>query len=254
MLAAGAGRRLRPLTDLRPKALCPVGDTTLLDRALDAVGAACGPVATNVHHGRDAVLAHLAGRPDVHVSVEEPEALGTAGALGALRGWLDGRAALVVNADTVHAEDLAAFVAGWDGERVRLLMTGPRPFGPRSGVVASIEPWSVVAGLPAEPAGLWEAVWRPPAEAADGSIDEVVAAGTVVDCGTPADYLRANLWLSGGASVVGPGAVVRGTVERCVVWPGSVVEAGEHLVDTVRAGPLTVRVAAQPLTQERKRK
>ena len=39
VLAAGAGTRLRPLTRLRPKALCPVGDRPLVDHALDRVGA-----------------------------------------------------------------------------------------------------------------------------------------------------------------------------------------------------------------------
>jgi mannose-1-phosphate guanylyltransferase/MurNAc alpha-1-phosphate uridylyltransferase len=34
--------------------------------------------------------------------------------------------------------------------------------------------------------------------------------------------------------VVGEGARVTGTVQRCVVWPGAVVAAGEHLVDAVR--------------------
>lgn len=241
MLAAGAGQRLRPLTALRPKALCPIGASTLLDRALDAVGQAVPDVAVNVHHGRDAMLEHLAARPGVHVSVEAPEALGTAGALAALRPWLDGRAALGVNADTVHDEDLVAFVDGWDGERVRVLMTGPPPFGPRSGVVASIAPWPTVERLEAVPSGLWETVWRGAVASGPDALDAVVAAGTVVDCGTPADYLRANLWLSGGATVLGEGAVVRGTVERCVVWPGSVVEEGEHLVDAIRAGSLTVR-------------
>ena len=43
-------------------------------------------LAVNVHHGRGAMLAHLARHhPGVHVSVEEPEALGTAGALGRAR-------------------------------------------------------------------------------------------------------------------------------------------------------------------------
>ena len=37
ILAAGEGRRLRPLTDRLPKALCPVGNTALLDLALERV-------------------------------------------------------------------------------------------------------------------------------------------------------------------------------------------------------------------------
>ena len=32
ILAAGEGRRLRPLTTLVPKALCPVGNVPLLDQ------------------------------------------------------------------------------------------------------------------------------------------------------------------------------------------------------------------------------
>jgi MurNAc alpha-1-phosphate uridylyltransferase len=243
VLAAGAGVRLRPLTLLRPKPLCPMGDSTLLDRALgavvDAVGAGRDRVAVNVHAGRTAMEAHLAGAA-VHVSVEEPRALGTAGALVQLRDWLGGRAALVVNADTVHAEDLAAFTAGWDGDRVRVLMTGGPTFGPGSGIVASIAPWPAVAALGPGPAGLWEVLWRDEAEA--GRLDAVEAAGTVIDCGRPRDYLRANLWLSGGRSVIGAGAVVEGTVERSVVWPGARVAAGEHLVDAVRADGLTVLV------------
>lgn len=241
VLAAGAGTRLRPLTDLRPKALCPVGDRLLVDHALVAVGPAVARTAVNVHHGRDALEEHLARtHPGVHVSVEEPEALGTAGALAHLRGWLDGAGALVANADTWHREDLAAFVAGWDGERVRILTPTPLPFGAGSGVVASILPWRVVERLEERPSGLWEVVWRAESEA--GRIDAVRAAGPVIDCGTPVDYLRANLAVSGGRSVVGEGAVVQGRIERTVVWPGSRVGPGEVLVDAIRADGWTVLV------------
>ena len=98
----------------------------------------------------------------------------------------------------------------------------------------------MVAGLDEEPSGLWEVLWRE--EVAAGRLDAVAAAGTVVDCGTPADYLRANLAVSGGRSVIGAGAKVEGTVERCVVWSGSEVAAGEHLVDAIRAEGITVLV------------
>lgn len=244
-LAAGAGTRLRPLTLLRPKPLCPVGDRSLLDWALEALGPATGEVAVNVHHGRDQIEEHLTlierdGGPPVHVSVEPERALGTAGAVGALRGWLDGRGALVVNADTWHRADLRAFVGGWDGERVRVLTPTPGPFGPGSGVVASLLPWAAAQRLRPEPAGLWEALWSIELEA--GRLEWVHERATVVDCGTPADYLRANLVWSSGASVIGAGAEVLGRVERSVVWPGARVAAGEHLVDAVRAGRRTVLV------------
>lgn len=251
-LAAGAGSRLRPLTLLRPKPLCPVGDRALLDWALDALASAVDDVAVNVHHHAEQIVEHLeqleqlesaggpASRPGVHVSHERTEALGTAGAVGRLRPWLDGRGALVVNADTWQRADLRRFVAEWDGERVRVLTPTPLPFGPRSGVVASILPWAIAAGIDAVPAGLWERVWQE--ELALGRLDAVHHDGHVVDCATPADYLRANLTWSSGAPVVGRGAVVEGALVRSVVWPGARVARGEVLVDAVRAGRRTVLV------------
>jgi hypothetical protein len=43
------------------------------------------------------------------------------------------------------------------------------------------------------------------------------------------------MWLSEGRPVIGQGAVVRGTLERSVVWPGAYVGPDEHLVDAIRA-------------------
>ena len=62
----------------------------------------------------------------------------------------------------------------------------------------------------------------------------------LIDCGNPPDYLRANLLASGGASVIGAGAVVEGRVEESVVWPGARVYAGERLVRSVRTPTCTV--------------
>jgi NDP-sugar pyrophosphorylase family protein len=233
VLAAGLGRRLQPLTRARPKALCPVGDIPLVDLALDRlapVAAAPKDVAVNVHHHRAAMEAHLDGR--VHVSVEEGEPLGTAGALGRLRGWLDGRAALVVNADAWCPGSLAGLVEGWDGERLRVLVVEEDGLGPRSAVAGALLPWSEVAKLGAEPSGLWEASWR--SALADGRLESVRHDGPFVDCGTPARYLEANLRASGGRSVVGTGAVVAGRLERSVVWPGEEVGPDEVLVDAIR--------------------
>lgn len=245
VLAAGKGERLRPLTLIRPKALCPVANIALVDLAIGhlvpLVDAGPASVAVNVHHRREQLEAHLAGR--VHVSVEdEAEALGTAGAVAHLRPWLDGRPVVVVNADTWHRIDLRGLVRSWDGERVRVMMAAPSgaPFGPRSRVVGSVLPWKEVAGLAHEPSGLWEASWRH--RLSDGNLDVVSDAGPTIDCGTPGNYLAANLAASGGASVVGPGSVVEGELVRSVVWPGGVVRRGEVLVDAIRVGEsLTVR-------------
>jgi NDP-sugar pyrophosphorylase family protein len=245
VLAAGEGRRLWPLTLERPKPLCPVADVPLLDHALARVRSVTPHVAVNVHHGRVAIEEHLAraagGPHPVHVSVEEHEALGTAGALGHLRGWIDGRATLVVNGDTWAPGPLAGIVAGWDGESVRVAVVGEDRLRPTSQVVATLLPWRVVEPLEAVPSGLYEVVWRP--LAASGSLDVIRGAGPALDCGTPARYLAANMAATGGASVVGDGSVVGGALERSVLWPGGVVDPGERLVDAVRTtGGLTVLV------------
>ena len=162
VLAAGAGSRLGPLTRIRPKALCPVGNVPLVDAAIERARRVTPAIAVNLHHGRVLLEAHLAGR--VHLSVEVDRALGTAGALGNLRAWLAGRPSLVLNADAWHDADLAGFVAGWDGERVRLLVVGGGNLGPTTSVVAALHPWSDVQRLPPEPSGLYERSWRPHAQ------------------------------------------------------------------------------------------
>ena len=59
VLAAGEGRRLRPLTTILPKALCPVGNVALLDRALDRLAGLAmstpGTVAVNAAYLADQV-------------------------------------------------------------------------------------------------------------------------------------------------------------------------------------------------------
>ena len=235
VLAAGAGVRLRPLSRLRPKVLCPVGNVPLLDLALARARSAVTDVAVNIHHGRAALEAHLDGA-GVHLSIEARQALGTAGALGQLRGWLDGRGAVVLNADAWCPGPLDGFVDGWDRERVRLLLAGESALGPRSGIAGALMPWREIERLVPEPAGLYEASWR--RAQAEGRLDVVRHDGLFVDCGTPAKYLQANLLANDGESVVGDGAIVAGTLDRCVVWDGGVVWPGEHLTCAIRPDDL----------------
>ncbi|MEJ5868990.1 sugar phosphate nucleotidyltransferase [Pseudokineococcus sp. 5B2Z-1] len=260
VLAAGAGTRLRPLTDLRPKALCPVGGRPLLEHALDrladalpgAAAAAREHLAVNAHAHADQVEAFVArgpGGPRAHLAREAPEALGTAGALGALRGWLDGRDVVLTNADAWLPAGLDGLLDGWDGERCRLLVApvdpasgdGGDPLGPPGEegpavryVGACALPWRLVRDLAPRPSGLFEVLWR--AERDAGRLELHATDQAAVDCGTPRRYLAANLAASGGRSVVGAGARVEGELVRSVVWDGAVVDAGEVLVDCVRAG------------------
>ncbi|MBW3556156.1 MAG: NTP transferase domain-containing protein [Actinobacteria bacterium] len=245
VLAAGLGTRLRPLTHLRPKALCPVGNVALVDLAIGHVRGVTGDVAVNVHAHRDQMLAHL-GAAGVHLSVEEPQPLGTAGALGRLRDWIAGRPVLVHNADVWHRADVAGhLVAGWDGRRMRLLAVPAPPgagdFGELVYAGVCLLPWAAVGNLAAEPSGLYEVLWRQADQ--EGNLDLVRYCGPWFDTGTPASYLAANLAASGGESVIAPDARVGDGAEvvRSVVWPGAEVQPGERLVEQIRApGGVTV--------------
>lgn len=266
VLAAGEGQRLRPLTEVVPKALCPVGNVPLLDLALARFAGLGlhGPdrVAVNACWLGEQVRDHVTGR--AHVSVEPgPAPLGTAGGLAYLRGWIAGRPVLVGNADAYlsvagawradPAAGVAALLDGWDGDTVRLLgvpaRAGDHHFGGYRFAGLSLLPWRWVAALPDGPSEAVGRIWRP-AEAA-GELTVVAYPGTFIDTGTPADYLAANLHAAGGGdlvapdavvtgaldgAVVGAGARVAGRVTRGVVWPGGHVAADEHLVDAVRFG------------------
>ncbi|MCA1830667.1 MAG: NTP transferase domain-containing protein [Actinobacteria bacterium] len=234
VLAAGLGTRLRPLTDLRPKALCPVDNVALLDHAIGRAKQLAGAVAVN---GLTTLEVALAAR-DVHASIEGATPLGTAGALQRLRGWIDGRDVVVVNADAFIEGDLSAVLPDDGTRRPRLAAVedARRPdFGGRWRYVGvCVLPFSVVERL--EPGGLYDQVF------ARAELDIVPCATWFTDCGTPGGYHAANMRASGGRNVVGEGARVDGRIERCVVWPGSVVEEHEQLHDAIRADGLTVRV------------
>jgi len=59
-----------------------------------------------------------------------------------------------------------------------------------------VMPWADVEPLAPVPSGLYEVSWRQALAA--GRLELVPLPGTFVDCGTPADYLDANMLASGG--------------------------------------------------------
>jgi hypothetical protein len=194
VLAAGRGRRLRPLTDHTAKPLLEVGDLPLLEHALRRISAlvTVGPqtVAVNTHWFAAQVSSYLGSR--VHVSVEAAQPLGTAGAVGALREWIAGRDVLIANSDAWYQPepDLVGFAGGWDRQRPRLLVVADdhRPdFNGRWRFAGmSLLPGGLAAALEPVPSGLFEVVWstRP--------LDLVPTRVTFIDCGTPAELERAR--------------------------------------------------------------
>lgn len=271
VLAAGAGRRLAPITDVCPKALCPIGGVPLVDLAIERVTPIVGEVAVNVHHGRAQLLAHLERRGDVHVSIEEPVALGTAGAIARLRHWIGARGVLVVNADGWTDAPIDSVVDAWDGTTMRVLVHREDRLRDDSLVVASLLGADDVARLEERPSGLFETLWR--AARDDGRLEVIRFDHEFIDCGTPADYLRANLTaartspaalhgslvaedavIEPGAtvvrSVVGSGAVVAGAVEESVIWAGQSVASDESLRRSIRTGE-SMTVVVDPSTPRR---
>jgi MurNAc alpha-1-phosphate uridylyltransferase len=84
ILAAGMGKRMRPLTASQPKPLVRVAGKPLIDHALDRLeDAGVAKAVVNVHYLADALEAHIVGRaaPAVTISDEREELLETGGGM-----------------------------------------------------------------------------------------------------------------------------------------------------------------------------
>ncbi len=113
ILAAGYGTRLRPLTHVRPKALCPVWGRPLLDRWIQqAAREGFRQVLVNAHHMPEKMLAHLQSQTwpiPVRVLVEK-EILGTGGGIRNALTFVKDEPLVVVNADVASRVSLRSLV------------------------------------------------------------------------------------------------------------------------------------------------
>ena len=130
VLAAGLGKRMRPVTDTRPKPLVAVAGKALLDHALDRVAeAGIASAIVNVHYLADQSEDHLGrrrGGPEIRISDERAALLETGGGVKKALGLLGAEPFVVLNSDSFWLEgpepNLARLIGAWDPEVMDILL------------------------------------------------------------------------------------------------------------------------------------
>lgn len=104
LLAAGYGKRMRPLTETMPKPMVRVAGQPLVDHVLDkAAEAGIARCVVNVHYLADMLEAHLRGRdePQIIISDEREALLETGGGVRKALAQLGKEPFYVLNSDSV---------------------------------------------------------------------------------------------------------------------------------------------------------
>ena len=130
VLAAGLGRRMRPITTTTPKPLVEVAGKALIDYSLDRLEeAGIERVVVNVHYLADLVEVHLARRrspQEILISDERERLLETGGGIKKALPLLGRRPFLTLNSDSLWIEgpqpNLVRFLKAWDPARMDVLM------------------------------------------------------------------------------------------------------------------------------------
>ena len=261
ILAAGLGTRLRPLTDLCPKPLVPVGDRSVLASAVERLrSAGVERLVVNAHHLPSA-LREASAELGVELSAEA-DLLGTAGGVAHARGSLGEAAVVVWNGDVVADIDVRGLLSEHQRQTPEATLVVMARSG-RDGNVGLSEDGRVVrlrdeavanevrsvdfagvhvlgsglrAGLPAR--GCLVGDVYIPALKQGAVLRTVEHRGWWHDIGSVASYLEANLsWLRArpSRSWIGAGARVGGGVllDEAVVGPGASVKGEGPLVRCV---------------------
>ena len=130
IMAAGLGKRMRPLTATRPKPLIEVKGKALLDHVLEKLReAGVRKIVVNVHYLADALEAHLMSRDhglEVVISDERDLLMETGGGLVRAAPLIDCDPFLALNSDNLWidgpADTLRLLASQWDDSRMDALL------------------------------------------------------------------------------------------------------------------------------------
>ncbi|MDB5700933.1 MAG: nucleotidyl transferase [Sphingomonadales bacterium] len=130
VMAAGLGKRMRPLTASRPKPLVQVGGKALIDHALDRLAASgITRVVVNAHYLAGSLEAHLARHShglEIAISDEREKLLETGGGLIKALPLLGEDPVLAVNSDNLWVDgptDAISLLANrWDDRQMDALL------------------------------------------------------------------------------------------------------------------------------------
>jgi mannose-1-phosphate guanylyltransferase len=134
ILAAGFGTRLRPLTEMKPKALMPVANKPILARNIEyLISHGIREIIVNAHHHSNQLVDYFKDDSSFGISVEvkvESEILGTGGGIKNTEGFWDKEPFLVINSDILTDIDLAAVyqVHQTSGSLVTLVLHDCEPY------------------------------------------------------------------------------------------------------------------------------
>lgn len=134
VLAAGLGKRMRPITETIPKPLVKVAGKALIDWGLDAAAqAGIRTAIVNVHYLADQLEEHLRHRKDLNVVIsdEREMLLDSAGGIVKALPLLGAEPFFILNADTFWVGDekvpnLSALAEAWDADRMDILLMTAR--------------------------------------------------------------------------------------------------------------------------------
>jgi len=130
ILAAGLGKRMRPLTITRPKPLVEVAGKPLIDHVFERLhSAGIERVVVNVHYLAGALEAHLGNRVEgieIAISDERKLLLETGGGLVHAADLIDSDPFLALNSDNLWvdgpADTLRLLASHWDDKKMDALL------------------------------------------------------------------------------------------------------------------------------------